>query len=115
MFANRLVELDLPLHQLCRDEEIDEIASRIVAGGRQFHDNVLNGCSEAGIDIANPFEMLLAIPPHRIKAVGRALGPGKPETPRLRAPCRRAIASIEQIEKGRRGSVAGCKPKAGPP
>src|SRR6185436_19823120 len=55
MFANRLVELDLPLHALNRDDEIDEIANRIVAGGKQFRNNVLNGFKAANIDIRNPF------------------------------------------------------------
>jgi hypothetical protein len=76
MFANRLVELDLPLHALYRDEEIDALADRIVIGGRQFKSNVLNGFNEAGIDISNPFEMLLAIRRVGSKRLEELYGPG---------------------------------------
>ena len=103
MFANRLVELDQPLHALYRDEEIDETADRIVEGGRQFRDNVLNGFTDAGIDIRNPFEMLLAIRRVGSKRLEELFGPGKPAPQRLRgrAPVVRSH-SIEQLEKGRR-------------
>src|SRR5690606_15985137 len=36
VFANRLAELDQPLHALQTDEEIDAVADRIVEGGRRF-------------------------------------------------------------------------------
>src|SRR5437763_4643303 len=84
LFANRLVELDVPLHGLCRDEEIDAVASRIVAGGRQFRDNVLNGFTEAGIDIRNPFEMLLAIRRIGSKRLEELFGPADRAAHRLR-------------------------------
>jgi hypothetical protein len=111
LFANRLAELDQPLHTLYRDEEIDEIAGRIVEGGRQFRDNVLNGFSEADIDIRNAFEMLLAIRRVGSKRLEELFGPGKPAPQRLRgrAPVVRSH-SIEQLEKDGEGLVGRMNP-----
>lgn len=111
MFANRLVELDQPLHTLYRDEEIDEIAERIVEGGRRFRDNVLGGFTEAGIDIRNPFEMLLAIRRVGSKRLEELFGPGKPSPQRLRGrtPVVRSH-SIEQLEKAGEGLVGRMNP-----
>lgn len=111
MFANRLVELDHPLHALHRDEEIDEIAGRIVEGGRQFRDNVLNGFTEADIDVRNPFEMLLAIRRVGSKRLEELFGPGKPAPQRLRG--RAAVVrshSIEQLERDGEGLVGKMNP-----
>jgi methylmalonyl-CoA mutase cobalamin-binding subunit len=110
MFANRLVELDQPLHTLYRDEEIDEIASRIVEGGRQFRDNVLIGFTAAEIDIRNPFEMLLGIRRVGSKRLEELFGPGKPAPRRLRG--RAPIVpshSIEQLETEGEGLVSRMK------
>lgn len=106
MFANRLVELERPLHALYRDEEIDEVAKRIVEGGRQFRDNVLNGFRDAGIDIGNPLEMLLAIRRVGSKRLEELYGPGKlaPERLRGRTPVVRSH-SIEQLEREGEGVV----------
>jgi len=111
MFANRLVELDQPLHTLYRDEEIDEIAGRIVTGGRTFRDNVLTGFTEAGIDIRNPFEMMLAIRRVGSKRLEELFGPGKPASKSLRgrAPVVRSH-SIEQLERDGEGLVGRMKP-----
>ncbi|MGH6873428.1 MAG: cobalamin-dependent protein, partial [Aestuariivirgaceae bacterium] len=106
MFANRLVELDLPLHSLYRDEEVDLLAERIVRGGQQFKSNVLNGFAEAGIDTGNPFEMLLAIRRVGSKRLEELFGPGKPDPERLRGrmPMVRSH-SIEQLEQEGEGIV----------
>ncbi len=100
MFANRLVELDLPLHGLYRDDEVDAVADQIVLGGRQFKSNVLNGFTQVGIDIGNPFEMLLAIRRVGSKRLEELYGPGKPDPGRLRGrmPLVRSH-SIEQLEQ----------------
>ncbi|HKG74722.1 MAG TPA: cobalamin-dependent protein [Aestuariivirgaceae bacterium] len=100
MFANRLVELDLPLHGLYRDDEVDAVADQIVLGGRQFKSNVLNGFTQAGIDIGNPFEMLLAIRRIGSKRLEELYGPGQPDPGRLRGrmPLVRSH-SIEQLEQ----------------
>jgi len=107
LFANRLVELDVPLHGLFSDEQVDAVADRIVAGGRIFRDNVLAGFEEAGIDTANPFEMLLAIRRIGSKKLEELFGPGEaaPEKLRGRKPLVRSH-SIEQLEEEGEGLVA---------
>jgi methylmalonyl-CoA mutase cobalamin-binding domain/chain len=106
MFANRLVELDAPLHATYSDEQIDPIAEKIVTGGRQFRDNVLKGFEEGGIDIKNPFEMLLAIRRVGSKRLEEYFGPGRPAPGRLRGrtPVVRSH-SIEQLEADGKGVV----------
>jgi len=107
LLANRLVELEEPLRGLYRDDEIDSIADRIVAGGRRFKANVLEGFQEAGIDINNPFEMLLGIRRVGSKRLEELFGPGAPTPGRLRG--RAPVSpshSIEQLEEMGQGLVA---------
>jgi methylmalonyl-CoA mutase cobalamin-binding subunit len=106
MFANHLVELDEPLYPLYRDDEIDEIADKIVEGGKRFRDDVLTGFAAAGIAVRNPFEMLLAIRRVGSKRLEELFGPGKPAPERLRGrmPVVRSH-SIEQLERDGEGMV----------
>jgi len=100
LLANRLVELEEPLRTLYSDEEIDPIADKIVAGGKRFKENVLAGFEAAGIDIRNPFEMLLAIRRVGSKRLEELFGPGPAAPSRLRG--RKPISpshSIEQLEE----------------
>jgi methylmalonyl-CoA mutase cobalamin-binding subunit len=108
LFANRLVELEEPLHSLYRDDETDIVADRIVAGGRRFRDNVLAGFLAAGVDIGNPFEMLLAIRRVGSKRLEELFGPGRKTPGRLRGrtPVVRSH-SIEQLEEMGERLVAG--------
>jgi methylmalonyl-CoA mutase cobalamin-binding subunit len=111
IFANRLVELDLPLQGLYREGAVDEVADRIVDGGRRFRDRVLEGFSDAEIDIRNPFEMLLAIRRVGSKQLETLFGPGKPTPGRLRGrtPVVRSH-SIEQLESDGEGVVGRMPP-----
>jgi methylmalonyl-CoA mutase cobalamin-binding subunit len=107
LFANRLVELEEPLHALYRDDETDIVADKIVAGGRRFKDDLLAGFLAADIDIGNPFEMLLAIRRVGSKRLEELFGPGRPTPGRLRGrmPIVRSH-SIEQLEETGEGLVA---------
>jgi methylmalonyl-CoA mutase cobalamin-binding subunit len=107
MFANRLAELEAPLDALYRDEESEATAERIVAGGQRFKDNVLAGFLAAGVDIRNPFEMLLAIRRIGSKRLEELFGPGRLTPGRLRGrtPVVRSH-SIEQLEETGEGLVA---------
>jgi methylmalonyl-CoA mutase cobalamin-binding subunit len=108
IFANKLVELEAPLYDLYRDEEVDAVADKIVEGGERFKANVLAGFAEAGIDIRNPFEMLLGIRRVGSKRLEELFGPGQPTAGRLRG--RMPIVqsySIEQLEAAAGGLVAG--------
>ena len=66
------------------DEESETTVGRIVDGGRRFKDNVLAGFLAAGVDIRNPFEMLLAIRRVGSKRLEELFGPGRPTPGRLR-------------------------------
>lgn len=39
---------------------IEALSVRLVAGGRRFHDNIMAGFSELGVDMADPLQVLLA-------------------------------------------------------
>ncbi|MDG2481343.1 MAG: hypothetical protein P8Q36_10830, partial [Alphaproteobacteria bacterium] len=39
---------------------IEALSERLVAGGRRFHDNILAGFAELGVDMADPLQILLA-------------------------------------------------------
>ncbi|MDP9136756.1 MAG: cobalamin-dependent protein [Pseudomonadota bacterium] len=111
MFANRLVELDAPLVDLYRDEPVEEVADQIVAGGRAFCDRVLSGFAEAGVDVRNPFEMLLAIRRVGSRQLEVLYGPGEPAPGKLRG--RTPVArshSIEQLEHEGEGLVGRMAP-----
>jgi methylmalonyl-CoA mutase cobalamin-binding domain/chain len=107
MFANHLVELDEPLHDLMPLDQLDAQAKIIVDGGKRFRDNVLAGFAEAGIDTQNPFEMLLGIRRVGSKRLEELFGPGEPTPGRLRGrtPLARSH-SIEQLEREGEGIVS---------
>jgi len=107
LFANRLVELDVPLHGMFRDDEVDAMADQIAGGGQRFRDNVLAGFAEAGVDTKNPFEMLLAIRRIGSKKLEELFGPGEAAAGKLRG--RKPLVrshSIEQLEEEGEGLVA---------
>ncbi|MGH7125668.1 MAG: hypothetical protein ACREFI_14940, partial [Stellaceae bacterium] len=90
-----------------RDDEADAAAERIVAGGEAFKANLLAGFAEAGIDIRNPFEMLLAIRRVGSKRLEELFGPGAATPGRLRG--RKPVSpshSIEQLEEMGEGLTA---------
>src|SRR5262249_21141336 len=90
-----------------RDDETDAVAERIVAGGRRFRDDVLAGLEAAGIDIRNPFEMLLAIRRVGSKRLEELFRPGRPTPGRLRGrPPVVRPHSIEELEAMGEGLVA---------
>jgi methylmalonyl-CoA mutase cobalamin-binding subunit len=39
---------------------IEALSERLVAGGRRFHDNIMAGFAELGVDMADPLQILLA-------------------------------------------------------
>jgi methylmalonyl-CoA mutase cobalamin-binding subunit len=106
MFANRLVALESTLDEIAREDAVDALADRIVEGGSRFRANVLTGFEAAGIDIANPFEMLLAIRRIGSKRLETLFGPGESAPQRLRGriPIARSY-SIEQLEHDGEGLV----------
>ncbi len=84
LFANRLAERASKFGALFDLETADEIALQLVEGGETFKRRVLDGLKEAGIDITDPFEMLLAIRRVGAKRLEELFGPGETNDNALR-------------------------------
>jgi methylmalonyl-CoA mutase cobalamin-binding subunit len=78
-FARRLIEREEGLEPLINGEAAETLTQRIVEGGRKFEAAVVSGLSEAGIDVTNPFEMLLALRRTGAKRLEALFGPGRLE------------------------------------
>jgi hypothetical protein len=61
LFANRLAQRADGFEIAFDMTAAEQIAGRLVEGGRRFKERVLSGLDEAGIDITNPFELLLSL------------------------------------------------------
>ncbi len=88
LYAIRLIEQAEGHAPLIDWRAVEQMADRLVAGGRLFEQRVLAGLAEGGIDTADPLELMLALRrlgPRRLEAL---YGPGEPEpsAPRGRAP-----------------------------
>jgi len=84
LFANRLIQRAEGFAALFDLEAAERIADRLVEAGQRFKEQVLSGLAEAGIDIANPFELLLAIRRIGAKRLEELFGPGEPQEDALR-------------------------------
>ncbi len=99
LFANRLALRAGGFDDLLDWEAAEEIADRLVEGGQRFKDRVLGGLAGAGVDVRNPFELLLALRRVGARRLEELFGPGQSqeEMPRHRLPVVRAttIAALE--------------------
>ncbi len=88
VFAARLVEQPLAQNSSLDMELAHRLAGEMVFGAIKFQNNVLDGFTRAGIDIHDPFEMLLALKRIGGKQLEQWFGPGlQDETaPRGRIP-----------------------------
>jgi methylmalonyl-CoA mutase cobalamin-binding subunit len=77
LVANRLIQRSAGYEALLALPQADAIADRMVEGGRRFQLSVLRGLTEAGIDTANPLELLLAIRRIGARRLEELFGPGK--------------------------------------
>lgn len=77
IFAATLAERTSELLPAVPPENVRALADEIVAGGRTFFDNVMNGLSERGYATDDAYEMLLAIRRIGAPALERAFGPGE--------------------------------------
>jgi methylmalonyl-CoA mutase cobalamin-binding domain/chain len=80
IFASRLVERLGTATAQAPSEDVVHLASRIRAGGENFYQLIMKGLEEAGYDIQNPFEMLLALRRIGAAELERAFGPGEVDT-----------------------------------
>ncbi len=99
LFANRLIRRADGFEPLFDLQAADRVADRLVEGGKRFRDRVLSGLARAGIDVDDPFELLLALRRVGAKRLEELFGPGEPREDRLRgrAPVVRAttVAALE--------------------
>jgi methanogenic corrinoid protein MtbC1 len=97
LFANRLIQRAGGYEALVDLEKANAIADRLVEGGQQFRANVLHGLAEAGIDTADPFELLLAIRRIGARRLEESFGPGRADSEQIhgRAPMVRATTVAE--------------------
>lgn len=86
MFANRLAARAENFPALLDMTRADAIADQLVASGKQFQENVLQGLSEAEIDVANPVELMLALRRIGAKKLEAAFGAGELRAQEKRAP-----------------------------
>jgi methylmalonyl-CoA mutase cobalamin-binding subunit len=98
LFAARLATHAKGWQPLIDVAEAEALADTMVTAGGQVRDNVLAGLAAAGIDIANPLEMLLALKrlgARRIEDLWGA-GPRDPAPPGIRRPLVEA-SLVEEI------------------
>ena len=86
MFANRLAARAANFPFIIDVSRADEIADQLVASGKTFHENILQGMTDAGIDVRNPVELMLALRRIGAKKLEHAFGPGEMRAERGRAP-----------------------------
>jgi methylmalonyl-CoA mutase cobalamin-binding subunit len=88
LFCHRLIDRESILEPLLDLDAADDEAMKILDGGRQFKDSVLQGLEGAGIDTRNPLEILLALKRIGPKSLEQLFGPGKisPGAPGQRDP-----------------------------
>jgi methylmalonyl-CoA mutase cobalamin-binding subunit len=99
LFANRLASRLSGFEALFDLRAADQIATRLVDGGKKFEQRVFGGLQEAGIDTSDPFEMLLSIRRIGARRLEELFGPGEttPGALRRRTPVVRAttVAALE--------------------
>ncbi len=109
LFANRLASRSEGFETLFDLERADAMADRLVEGGRRFERRVLQGLTDAGIDIGNPFELLLSLRRIGAKRLEELWGPGA--IARWRAP---RAGAVGQGHNSRGTGVAGRRCRHGP-
>ena len=100
LFALRLLERIEDMRPLVSFEQADVLAVKIVDGGRAFHDRVLAGLADAGVDCRDPIELLLALRRIGGKRLEELYGPGAtdPEAPHGRRPLVMA-STLAELER----------------
>lgn len=85
-FANQLAARAENFPFIMDTARADEIAAQLIVGGKKFQENILQGLTDAGIDVRNPVELLLALRRSGAKKLEQAFGPGELRAERGRAP-----------------------------
>lgn len=106
LFANRLIERSEGWMPMLDTAKAAAIGADIVAGGRRFHARVRQGLANAGVDLENPLEFLLALRRIGPKRLEEWFGPGAEDRdrPRGRRPVVPATTLVELETQG--GAIA---------
>lgn len=84
LFTNRLIERSDGYVPMINFDKADEISNTLIEAGTKFRDTVLKGLLEAGIDINNPFELLLSMRRIGAKKLEELYGPGEIDISEIR-------------------------------
>ncbi len=84
LFANRLIERADGYLPFIDFEKTDEAKDILITAGTGFKNATLKGLADAGIDISNPFELLLSIRRIGAKKLEELFGPGKKDDTQIR-------------------------------
>ena len=111
VFANRLIERVKQFETLFDVDATEGTTNEIVAGGYRFRERVFAGLVDAGVDIENPVELLLALRRIGAKRLEEVFGPGSPDATKLRgrAPIVQAT-TITELEANALRCVANLDP-----
>lgn len=114
LFANRLIESSAAMELLQQHDSAGEVADNIIEGADVFKSNLLKGFEKAGIDIHNPFEILLALRRVGARDLEQLYGPGDTDEAGVRHPvvesttlrdlrsqAHRIVGSIETVVRER--------------
>ncbi|MFX0151439.1 MAG: cobalamin-dependent protein, partial [Candidatus Hodarchaeota archaeon] len=77
LFAHQLVERAEGFEEMLNVEAVRKISNKLIQGGQLFKKQVLIGLKEAGININNPVELLLALRRVGAKRLEELFGPGE--------------------------------------
>ena len=96
LFAARLIERGEDAGDLYDFAAASRVADDLIAGAEAFERRVMAGLALAGVDTANPFEMLLALRRIGAKRLEEAFGPGETDktAARGRVPVLRASTIV---------------------
>ncbi|MFW9905454.1 MAG: cobalamin-dependent protein [Candidatus Thorarchaeota archaeon] len=100
LFANRLILRADGYLDLFDMTVVEKTANILVDAGKRFKRQILKGLDEIGIDIKNPFELLLVIRRIGAKTLEELFGPGEPQEDQIRS--RRPVVQatpIVELEK----------------
>ncbi|MEQ8832374.1 MAG: hypothetical protein RLW87_21375 [Alphaproteobacteria bacterium] len=118
IFCGESVRRTEGVEQFTGTDAVDALADRLVDGARRFKASVLAGLTEAGIDIADPFEMFLSLRRIGAKRLEELYGPGREEAgaPNGRRPVEpspvldeiseRAAQALTRLPEAQRSAIA---------
>ena len=81
LYLGRLIECNQSLETIIDMARVEQLRDEIISGAHCFKTNVLQGFEKSGIDIGNPFEMLLGLRRMGARQLETEFGAGQVESP----------------------------------